>query len=275
MASPGKPRSVYKNNWDKYEDGVEEVATDVVVQAFLWLYEYEARKSKDPEDATPVPHVGEYLETLPGGMKGFSKDQRDHLSNREPPQHMDITSLYRLLQRTCGLASESDEVWYKDNDSLEHSLYLVKKERNDVSHESRKPESTSMTFSELKDKLDNLRKLCSSIISKAGLKACRPCNEITEQTDNMSQTLANILGVDSERFAQLAREEKEKMQQQGNESVRGVCEEEYVKPLISRKGAPLPLPDLFHTHTDEGSTPELILVTGDAGAGKTTLCRSV
>lgn len=274
MASSGKPRSVYKTYWDKYEDGVKEVATDVVVQAFLWLYEYERRKSKDPGDATPVPHVGDYLKTLPGGMKGFGNDQKDQLSNREPPQHMDITSLYRLLQRTCGLAAESDEVWLKDNDTLEHSLYLVKKKRNDVSHESRKPKSTTMTFSELKDKLDNLRKLCSSIITKAGQRACRPCNEITEHTDNMSQSLTSILGVDAKRFAQLAREEKEKLKQQdGNE--RTVCEELYVTPLISHKGASLPLPKLFNSHTDEGSTADLILVTGDAGVGKTTLCRSV
>lgn len=279
MASSAKPQSVYKTYWNKYEDGVKEVATPVMEQAFRWLYEYERHKSKDPEDTTPIPYVGDFLETLPRGKKRFYKSQKAELKNKEPVDEMDITPLYTFLQRTCGLASEKDPVWNEDNDSLEYSLYLLKEERNCVDHEHRKKKSINMTFSELSDKLDNLRNLCSSIIYKAGQRAGRHRDEITQQTDNMSQDLREILGVDSKMFAQLAREEKEKQKQEEDVTGGTMCDDEYVRPIICRRnGVPLSLSQLFHSHTDDDSTeptPQLILVTGDAGAGKTTLCRFV
>ncbi|KAK3873081.1 hypothetical protein Pcinc_021880 [Petrolisthes cinctipes] len=267
--------SVYKTNWNKFEDGVE-VGRKVMVVAFQWLYEYERLKSKPQGDNTPIEYVGEYLETLSKGKKAPDSESKAQLKDKVPPEDLDISLLYILFRFTCGLLAADDPAWSdgSDKDSLEHTLFLVKKERNVIGHERHKAKATNMSDLELKDRLDNLQLLYTRIIYKAGQKVCKDCSEITKQTDEINEKLTEILGVNAERFVQKARQEKEKHNEQGME----VREKVYVTPLIrnpnhSSKGDVLTLKELFECNTDDDFTPDLILVTGDAGAGKTTLCR--
>ncbi|KAK4313660.1 hypothetical protein Pmani_015007 [Petrolisthes manimaculis] len=267
--------SVYKTNWNKFVDGVEE-GRKVMVVAFQWLYEYERLKSKPRGDNTPIEYVGEYLKTLPKGKKALDAGGKAQLKAKVPPEEMDIPLLYLLFRFTCGLMAADDTAWCdgSDKDSLEHTLYLVKEERNVISHEGHKAKATNISDLELNDRLDNLKLLYTRIIYKAGQKVYKDCSEITKQTDKINETLTQILGVNAERFVQKARQEKKKL----NTLEMEVCEKMYVTPLIrnsnhSNNGNILTLKELFECNTDDGFTPELLLVTGDAGVGKTTLCR--
>ncbi|CAL4078518.1 unnamed protein product, partial [Meganyctiphanes norvegica] len=65
----------------------------------------------------------------------FTSAERSLLDGVWDPFEMDITMLYKLLQRVCGLASPGDEKWSMSADTIEFHLYTLKKERNELAHE--------------------------------------------------------------------------------------------------------------------------------------------
>lgn len=221
--------------------------------------------------------MGDYLKTVPRGMKYLNNDQKALLERREPPTNMDIALLYRLLQLTCGLAERDNNIWNdpqpSDEQSLEHSLYLLKEERNKVSHETRNTKQTEMDDAEFDEKLETLRLLCCRILCEAARLCGRHC-EISNYIDKMQAKFHKIRGITPQMFAQLATKER----QTGREVQEGqgeiIQDLGYIPPLLVRQeGATVAVAELLRCHCEDGSDPHVILVTGEAGAGKTSLSR--
>ncbi|KAG7165423.1 uncharacterized protein LOC121870652 [Homarus americanus] len=261
MVTP-RPRSLIKTNGDKYLDGLDEVAQPEMCRVFLWLYQGGNQ------------YVGEYLVTLPRGMQFLNKDQKKMLTNKEPVTNMDISLLYRLLQHTCGLAPETDRIWHdpvSDNAcSLEHSLYLIKEERNNMKHMTGKIKQ-QMSDNECTEKIDCLRVLCCRILCEAA-RRCNRHDELPRCTDGLGAKLEDIKGVSPAKFSQLAKKEIKKTLEDQHSG--GPLGGQYLEPRINCEDGLVSLGDLLRWGRSEaGELPPVILVSGDAGAGKTSLCQ--
>uniref|UniRef100_A0A0P4W8K7 NACHT domain-containing protein n=1 Tax=Scylla olivacea TaxID=85551 RepID=A0A0P4W8K7_SCYOL len=255
------PRSPYKINWNKYEDAMRDVVRREVCRVFLWLYQGGPK------------YVGDYLDEIPQGRRGLNKDQKNALSRREPPTAMDITLLYHLLQRACSLPSADDPAWTdptgSDPHSLEHTLYLIKEERNKLSHEGHTQEAQQMSDHQLDLKLNYLRWLCANLLVEAARRCGRLHKEIVELNDKMEVRLQEIRGVTSDKFVMMAKEEMLKTAQTK------MVDEWYQQPLLQSCGKPVTLDDVLQWRTRDGAAPAFILVTGETGIGKSSLCRHV
>ncbi|MPC64179.1 hypothetical protein E2C01_058290 [Portunus trituberculatus] len=251
------PRSPYKTNWNKYEDAMNDVVQKEVCRVFLWLYQ-----------GLPK-YVGDYLDEIPKRRRGLNKDEKNTLSLRKPPTSMDITLLYRLLQLVCNLPSADDPAWTDpiDPHCLEHTLYLIKEERNKLSHEGHTQEARQMSDQQLDQKLNGLRSLCGNLLVEAARRCGRLDKEIVELNDKMEASLQEIRGITSDKFVMMAKEELLKTAQTK------MMDEWYQQPLLEYRGRSVALDDLLLWRTPDDAAPAFILITGEAGIGKSSLCR--
>lgn len=219
-----------------------------VCRVFLWLYQGSPK------------YVGEYLDAIPGGKTGLLSKHKKKLKERNPPTNMDISLLYYLLRRTCGLA-ETD---WKDepSNSLEHTLYLIKEERNKLSHEGHEAEFREMSDAELEQKLNLLQSLCAKMLEEAAMR-CGRLRETVKLIDNMEARLQEIQGVTPQRFVLRAREEMLKVARPN------MADEWYQQPLLMLQSRPVGLDDLLQRKEADS----FLLVSGEAGVGKSSLCR--
>lgn len=69
--------------------------------------------------------------------KQYTEEQRHKLDNQRPPEEFDITFLHKLLRNSkmCDLAPD-DSVWRDKSHPLEYGIQFIKDERNRLSHES-------------------------------------------------------------------------------------------------------------------------------------------
>ncbi|XP_071537093.1 uncharacterized protein [Panulirus ornatus] len=261
MSSAPTPRSQFKTNLNKYTDAMREVVNQEMCRVFLWLYK------------GGTQYVGDYLQTFPGGMKYLNKDEKALLERKEPPTKMDIAFLYRLLQFTCGLAKADNSIWNdpqpSETKSIEHSLYLLKEERNRISHETQR----ELDDEEFDEKLENLRSLCCQIICEAGRLSQRH-NEISRHINKMQAKFQDIIGITAQKFAQLAKQERQKVWKCQEEQDEIISDQGYSLPLLMNKeNAPFHLTEILRCQYEDGSPPNVILIIGEAGAGKTSLSR--
>ncbi|XP_069158015.1 uncharacterized protein [Procambarus clarkii] len=97
----------------------------------------------------------------------FDAHQRDKLEASSDAATFDITLLYKLLQRVCGLAEKNDPTWTTpgpQGPSLEHLIYSLKQHRNTLAHDN------VITEQDLKNKLTDLTDLMTNMLIKAGNK---------------------------------------------------------------------------------------------------------
>lgn len=239
---------------------MNDVVRKEVCRVFLWLYHGGPK------------YVGDYLDEILTGKekKTLKKDQKAKLNRKEPPTRMDITLLYLLLQYTCGLPKPSDPAWTKatgsDFSSLEHTLYLIKEERNNIGHEGYTREAQEMSDDVLDQKLDYLRQLCANLLVEAA-RRCGRLNEIVAVIDKMDTQLQEIRGVTFNKFIMMAKEEKLKT------ALTKMADEWYQQPLFKRQGQPVTLDNLLQWRAQDGTAFTFLLVTGEAGVGKSSLCR--
>lgn len=235
---------------------MNDVVRKEVCRVFLWLYQ----GGNKP--------VWEYLDEVQAGKSGLNKDEKNTLKKREPATNMDISLLYRLLQRTCGLAEAN--AWASppaaSSASLEHTLYLIKEERNKLGHEGHTREAREMSDAELGRKLSHLRRLCAHLLEEAA-RRCGRTGETVKLVDRMEARLQAIQGVTPDRFVLMAREEKLRAARTKTE------DEWYQQPLLRLQGQAVQLADLLQRQAAGGAAPGFLLVSGEAGAGKSSLCR--
>lgn len=243
-------------NWNKFEKAMNDVVRKEVCRVFLWLYQGGHKP------------VWEYLEDVQGGKSGLNKDEKNTLRKGTPATNMDISLLYRLLQRTCGLGEAN--AWASPPDpspaGLEHMLYLIKEERNKLGHEGHTREAREMSDAELGQKVSYLRRLCADMLQEAA-RRCGRLGETVKLIDRMEGRLLAIQGVTTDRFVLMARQERLRAARTKT------AKEWYQQPLLSLQGRAVQLADLPQWQVEGGAAPSLLLVSGEAGVGKSSLCR--
>lgn len=231
---------------------------------FAWLYK---GGSQDLEEFLKQQKV----------IKNFQKLELEKIKEKMEPANMDVTCLYKLLSYTCGIPSV-DPKWHAavkvgQKPSLGQILYRLKDIRNSVSHEE--PEKlTQVTDEDLDVLAKKLEELLAEMLTLAG-KACgKHSSVISKAICNMKADVARerhaVDGITVERFVALGRQELLK------------CNElqfPYVEPHLLVQdvetpfGLRIPLSGLLSSTFRNPTQPQVIQVTGEAGEGKTSLCR--
>ena len=163
------------------------VGKEVMYHAWDWLYHHHHRHE-------PHLYVGDCLRRVRG--TNIMKSEKKALDRREDPANMDISLLYRLLQHTCGLASETPEfAWNKpplqaDEQCLEHCLYQIKDVRNDLSHKT--VTFMHMTDAEFNTRLQKLKCLLFKSVQEAGRRSGIPDAQVNATLDQINDKLKNI-----------------------------------------------------------------------------------
>lgn len=266
MADENIQSQVPNANFYKYHSSIFVVTKREMHRMFLWLYK------GNPQ------YFGEYLKTLNGGMKRIGRHERVLLDKKESVVKFDIPFLYVLFQRTCDLSREDDEVWNKpkgnQKESLEHTLYRLKEIRNYLSH---KPEEFMfISGDQLDNLLDKLLLLIGRALTLSGEMAGKPddaANCITKLEEDLKEIRTNTIpsGFTPQDFAVLGRKELERMMPLSNHEFAELVFR--TPPGPSALPVPLLLTDLLQWECEDRTMPDVVLVSGDTGTGKSSLCR--
>ncbi|XP_064105655.1 uncharacterized protein LOC135215144 [Macrobrachium nipponense] len=115
----------------------------------------------------------------------FNKPERQKLDEGKPSSEFDISLLYKLLQRVCGLADANHSKW-SDAGSLENSLRRLKDYRNTLAHEQ-----ISLTSDELREKIRDMEGLCQNILEAAGQQRSLPvAADLERMHDGMEEAIS-------------------------------------------------------------------------------------
>lgn len=269
MSGPGQ--QLANVNFSRYSSAVFKVAQQEVWRVFDWLYRHHHRHQ-------PGVYVGQRLRECEGGMRRMGTMERAALERQDDPATMDITLLYQLLQRTCGLRPDGPD-WTSPGEegqqaSLERRLYLIKQERNKLSHCA--DQYMHMSDGRLDGLLQELSELLCHSLRQAGQRSARPAEEVEEAVASVRDRLAHIQtsvppsAILPQEFAALARRElQEQWEQAGNLAQR------LSPPLLSWTLGPqeVTLDQLLQGPEGEGGqSPKVMAVVGEAGIGKSSLC---
>ncbi|XP_069157737.1 uncharacterized protein [Procambarus clarkii] len=144
----------------RYELAVTKAGRDALASVFMWSY-----RGTFPV----VTYLKQDLGYTNAQYKhDFDAHQRDKLQASSDAATSDVTLLYKLLQRVCGLAEMNDPAWTTpgpQGPSLEHLIYSLKQHRNTLAHDN-----VRMTEQDLKNKLTDLTDLMTKMLVEAGNK---------------------------------------------------------------------------------------------------------
>ncbi|XP_064105657.1 uncharacterized protein LOC135215146 [Macrobrachium nipponense] len=117
--------------------------------------------------------------------KNFTEPERQKLDEGKPSSEFDISLLYKLLQRVCGLADANHSKW-SDVGSLENSLRRLKDYRNTLAHEQ-----ISLTSDELREKIRDMEGLSQNILEAAGQQRSLPvAADLERMHDGMEEAIS-------------------------------------------------------------------------------------
>ncbi|XP_045132760.1 uncharacterized protein LOC123517008 [Portunus trituberculatus] len=252
-------------NYARYSRLALTVTARYMAVVFGWLYK---GGSLDLE---------EFLEQQ--DMTDNFKNPEERMKIKGDPANMDVTCLYKLLCYTCDIPS-GDPKWYTaveagQKPSLGQILYRLKTIRNSVSH--KEPGTLTQVSDEDLDVLaKELEELLAEMLTLAGKKCGQRGDGVAKVICDMMADLARERhadgGITVEEFVTLGREELLK---------RNKRDLSYVEPrLLMQPGedtfnSAIPLRELLRSTFHDGSQPQVIQVTGEAGTGKTSLCRAL
>ncbi|CAL4085885.1 unnamed protein product [Meganyctiphanes norvegica] len=139
----------------------------------------------------------------------FNSDERNLLSDPFwDPFEQDVTFLYKLLQKVCGLANPNDSEWITPG-TLEYNLKVIKGKRNYLSHEA-----VTVTPQELHKIFDVLKYSFESAFQSIEFITKQPATaDLDKVIDNLnyilnSQACIPQTWVDCEKLLKEAREER-------------------------------------------------------------------
>ncbi|ROT67388.1 hypothetical protein C7M84_014542 [Penaeus vannamei] len=273
MASGTVLTEVPNSNYYKYQSCMFVIANQEMYRIYLWLYK-----------GRPDQYVGDYIRTenLLRQMR-LGRHEKVLLDAETSVAKFDISFLYKLLQFTCGLSPASDRIWHDPEESqkgsLEHILHRLKDIRNSLSHEQQF--FMFMTLEDLRDREKELSQLLAKALELAGEKSARPdeaSRAITKMKDKLQDIISKPIpsGFTLQNFAALGRQEMRKL----CATVSGVLPEVVVQQAQTASTTTasvqeLPLNQLLRWSCEDTKLPHVILVTGDTGTGKTSLCRHI
>ncbi|XP_069178723.1 uncharacterized protein [Procambarus clarkii] len=167
----------------RYGLAVTKAGRDALASVFMWSY-----RGTFP--------VGTYLTQDLGYTNAqyrrvFDDHQRDKLEASSDAATFDITLLYKLLQRVCGLAEMNDPTWTApgpQGPSLEHLIYSLKQHRNTLAHDN-----VRMSGQDLTSTLTELSDLLATMLAKAGVW-CRTNSQVKDHvTRDVTEYISGLL----------------------------------------------------------------------------------
>ncbi|XP_064101258.1 uncharacterized protein LOC135211941 [Macrobrachium nipponense] len=227
--------------------------------------------------------------------KHFSEPERQRLDEGKPSSEFDISLLYKLLQRVCGLAETNDTKW-NDAGSLEHSLKRLKDHRNTLAHEQ-----ISLTSDELREKIRDMEGFCQQILEAAGQQRNLPVAEdLQRMHDGMEEAISGEIDLwepYKTALAKLRSEQATVLIREGRKDIHAIGKNLMIlNPfvwMIDSKYANLNLKSVYTENRIEGkgnvdiqhllvsalselqpdALPDVIAISGTPGMGKTSSFR--
>nr|XP_053640444.1 uncharacterized protein LOC128694355 [Cherax quadricarinatus] len=222
----------------------------------------------------------------------FSKEERQKLDNNASSNTFDITLLFLLLQRVCGLPSINHQNW-STPDTLENNLKRLKNHRNDLAHED-------LAFSpdDLQRCLSNIEDLCREVLKETGRRCqCTVIDDIRVMEESLEEILTG--GIDlwqpyREALYNLQKEHCNLLIREGRKEMKELSKKHRIlNPfvwLLEDRFAHLDVGhiftnlyiegqrevstrDIFTIPLNSGKYPDVLIMVGPPGIGKTSLTK--
>lgn len=222
--------------------------------------------------------LAELVRTKPRLFRRFDKNEQNKILQGTDPAKMDISLLYKLLLHASNIPTDPE--WHSavnegQEPSLGQVLYQLKNVRNENAHKDPE-EQTKVTNVDLNTVAKNQKRLLTQMLTLAGQRAGQSQETIAKAVSSMEADVSAERhaegGIAVEEFVSLSRQEllQSKRPQECSHFVEPRL---VVKTQDAFIGSVVWLRDLFRCTLQDGSQPQVIHVTGEAGAGKTSLCQ--
>nr|XP_045618250.1 uncharacterized protein LOC123770447 isoform X2 [Procambarus clarkii] len=164
----------------RYGLAVTKAGRDALASVFMWSY-----RGTFPVVTYLTQDLGY---TNAQYRRVFDAHQRDKLEASSDAATFDITLLYKLLQRVCGLAEMNDPTWTTpgpQGPSLEHLIYSLKQHRNTLAHDN-----VGMSEQDLTSTLTELSDLLAKMLAEAGVR----CGTNSQDVDHVTRDVTKYIG---------------------------------------------------------------------------------
>ncbi|XP_069157740.1 uncharacterized protein [Procambarus clarkii] len=164
----------------RYGLAVTKAGRDALASVFMWSY-----RGTFPVVTYLTQDLGY---TNAQYRRVFDVQQRDKLEASSDAAIFDITLLYKLLQRVCGLAEMNDPTWTTpgpQGPSLEHLIYSLKQHRNTLAHDNMR-----MSEQDLTSTLTELSDLLAKMLAEAGVR----CGTNSQDVDHVTRDVTEYIG---------------------------------------------------------------------------------
>lgn len=243
------------------------------------------------------PNIKELLLHCPGYSSSqyrrvFGDQERYLLDNNAPCEQFDISLLFKLLQRICGLADRNHSSWSSPG-TLENHLQCLKNYRNELAHAD-----LQLSQAELQQRIAAIRNRCHEALVLSGQKShTRVDALIKEMEDGLDEVMT--AGVDlwepyRHAVKTLRQERRNLMIREGKKEISNHAQklrilnpfawltddhysyldisEIFTEVQIMGEGY-VRLEDLLITALPSGQPPCVVVLCGCPGIGKTSLVR--
>ncbi|XP_063595125.1 uncharacterized protein LOC134772036 isoform X2 [Penaeus indicus] len=280
LASPVL-RQEDENLW-RYYAAVMRVMRKVVHLVFTLLRPANNQTPKELLFALPNFSVAQY--------NRLGEAMRHKLDNNQPTEEYDITLLYMLLQKVCGLPNQ-----WSTPGTLENILKIMKDKRNELAHEDLR-----LTSQDLESRILLLKNLCrQALLMTSQQTGCPLDNEIREMEEGMEKALREGVHMwEPYRLGltDLRQQKSNIMIREGKKEVRSLSQRLHIlNPfawLLEREFSQHTVSDVFTeltlksqeivemknllvTELPSGGFPETIIICGPPGIGKTSFMRFI
>ncbi|XP_069157947.1 uncharacterized protein [Procambarus clarkii] len=164
----------------RYGLAVTKAGRDALASVFMWSY-----RGTFPVVTYLTQDLGY---TNAQYRRVFDAQQRDKLEASADAATFDITLLYKLLQRVCGLAEMNDPTWTTpgpQGPSLEHLIYSLKQHRNTLAHDN-----VGMSEQDLTSTLTELSDILAKMLAEAGVR----CGTNSQDVDHVTRDVTKYIG---------------------------------------------------------------------------------
>ncbi|XP_069157891.1 uncharacterized protein [Procambarus clarkii] len=165
----------------RYGLAVTKAGRDALASVFMWSY-----RGTFPVVTYLTQDLGY---TNAQYRRVFDAQQRDKLEASPDAATFDITLLYKLLQRMCGLAEMNDPTWTipgPRGPSLEHLIYSLKQHQNTLAHN----DNVGMSEQDLTSTLTELIDLLAKMLAEAGVR----CGTNSQDVDHVTRDVTEYIG---------------------------------------------------------------------------------
>nr|XP_045591676.1 uncharacterized protein LOC123753764 isoform X2 [Procambarus clarkii] len=167
----------------RYGLAVTKAGRDALASVFMWSY-----RGTFPVVTYLTQDLGY---TNAQYRRVFDAQQRDKLEASSDAATFDITLLYKLLQRVCGLSEMNDPTWTTpgpQGPSLEHLIYSLKQHRNTLAHDN-----VGMSEQDLTSTLTELSDLLAKMLAEAGVRCGTNSQDVYHVTRDVTEYIGGLL----------------------------------------------------------------------------------